>query len=311
MDKKFELILIKRAKIVLFLKGKISLMLLILFITPLVMNSQEKKIRLTGKVVNETDTPLPGASILEKGTDNGVITDFDGNFEIFVQNSNSVLVISYTGYKTTSVSTKTQFIYVKLLPSMISLDDVVLIGYGKSRVKDLTGSVSSVDMKELVEQPVANVGDAIQGRMSGVQVITSGKPGDNPSFRIRGTGTIGNSEPLIVVDGMPLYGSGLNQINMDDIESLQVLKDASSTAIYGARGANGVIIITTKKGKKGKSAFSFNTYSGFSDATNMLKVLDASEFAKLNNEMLSNGGITPNPDFANPNSLGKGTDWLD
>lgn len=296
-------------KFISFNREKFTLMLLIFLIAPLFLLAQENKIKLTGKVVDETETPLPGASVLEQGTNNGTTTDFNGNFEIFVKNSKSVLVINYLGYLTKSVSAETQTIFVKLMPNLTSLEEVVVIGYGQVKAKDLTGSISSVNVEKLTGQPVANVGDAIQGRAAGVQVVTSGKPGDNPSFRIRGTGTIGNNEPLIVVDGMPLNGP-LNQVNMNDIASLQVLKDASSTAIYGSRGANGVIIISTKKGKDGKATITYDTYTGFSEATNMLKVLNASEFAQLHNEMLSNGGMTPNPDFSNPDTLGKGTDWL-
>ncbi len=297
-------------KFISFSRGKFTLMLLILLIAPLFLMAQENKIKLTGKVVDENEIPLPGASVLEEGTTNGVTTDFDGNFEISVNNIKSVLVVNYLGYFTKRIPADTQTFFVKLMPDLTSLEEVVVIGYGQVKAKDLTGSISSVNVDKLVAQPVANVGDAIQGRAAGVQVVTSGKPGDNPSFRIRGTGTIGNNEPLIVVDGMPLNG-GLNQVNMNDIASLQVLKDASSTAIYGSRGANGVIIISTKKGKDGKATVSFDTYTGFSEATNMLKVLNASEFAQLHNEILSNGGMTPNPDFANPESLGNGTDWID
>ncbi len=290
---------------------KFLVTLLILIMSTTILSAQESNtnFKVVGKIVDENETPLPGASIIEEGSDNGATTDFDGNFEIFVKKANSILVISYVGYKTQRIAVKTPSIFVKLLPDLNSLDEVVVVGYGSVKSKDLTGAVSSVDIEEIVGQPVANVGDAIQGRASGVQVVTSGKPGDNPSFRIRGTGTIGNNEPLIVVDGMPLNG-GLNQVNMNDIASLHILKDASSTAIYGSRGANGVVIITTKKGKKGEATVSFDTFTGFSEATNMLSVLNASEFATLSNEMLINGGMTPNIDFANPEQLGKGTDWL-
>ena len=188
------------------------------------------------------------------------------------------------------------------------IDEVVVIGYGKARAKDLTGSVSVINLSKADNQPVADIGQAIQGRAPGVQVISSGNPGDNVTFRIRGTGTISNNDPLIVVDGMPLNG-GLNQINMNDVESINILKDASSTAIYGARGANGVVMITTKRGSKGGN-LSFDTFTAVQSAGKMLKVLDASQYAQLNNEMLSNAGLPTNPEFADPSSLGKGTDWL-
>src|SRR5690606_14153792 len=175
---------------------------------------------------------------------------------------------------------------------------------------DITGSVSSVLLDDLQARPSSNIGDAIQGMAAGVTVVTSGQPCNNPVFRIRGTGTIGNNDPLIVVDGMPLNG-GLNQVNMKDVENFQVLKDASATAIYGARGSNGVIIISTKRGKKGKGAIDIDIFTGFQEATNVIDVLNAQQFATLSNEMLVNGNFTPNPEFSNPSSLGKGTDWLE
>ena len=189
-----------------------------------------------------------------------------------------------------------------------TIEEVVVIGYGKAKAKDLTGSVSVINLNKTGNQPVADIGQAIQGRASGVTVINSGEPGSNVTFRIRGTGTIQNNNPLIVVDGMPLNG-GLNQINMSDVESINILKDASSTAIYGSRGANGVVMITTKRGAKG-GILNFDTFTGIQSVSNMIKVLDASQYAQLNNEMLANGGLTPNPEFANPSSLGAGTNWL-
>ncbi|MFN3773611.1 SusC/RagA family TonB-linked outer membrane protein [Cloacibacterium normanense] len=189
-----------------------------------------------------------------------------------------------------------------------TIEEVVVIGYGKAKAKDLTGSVSVINLNKTGNQPVADIGQAIQGRASGVTVINSGEPGSNVTFRIRGTGTIQNNNPLIVVDGMPLNG-GLNQINMSDVESINILKDASSTAIYGSRGANGVVMITTKRGAKG-GILNFDTFTGIQSVSNMIKVLDASQYAQLNNEMLANAGLTPNPEFANPSSLGAGTNWL-
>ena len=189
-----------------------------------------------------------------------------------------------------------------------TIEEVVVIGYGKAKAKDLTGSVSVINLNKTGNQPVADIGQAIQGRASGVTVINSGEPGSNVTFRIRGTGTIQNNNPLIVVDGMPLNG-GLNQINMSDVESINILKDASSTAIYGSRGANGVVMISTKRGTKG-GTLNFDTFTGIQSVSNMIKVLDASQYAQLNNEMLANGGLTPNPEFANPSSLGAGTNWL-
>lgn len=189
-----------------------------------------------------------------------------------------------------------------------NIEEVVVIGYGKAKAKDLTGSVSVINLNKTGNQPVADIGQAIQGRASGVTVINSGEPGSNVTFRIRGTGTIQNNNPLIVVDGMPLNG-GLNQINMSDVESINILKDASSTAIYGSRGANGVVMITTKRGTKG-GTLNFDTFTGVQSVSNMIKVLDASQYAQLNNEILANAGLTTNPEFSNPSVLGSGTDWV-
>ena len=164
-----------------------------------------------------------------------------------------------------------------------------------------TVSVAVVKTSDLRSLPVPSISDALQGRAAGVQVITSGTPGSDATFRIRGTGTINNSNPLIVIDGLPV-SSGLNQLNMDDVESLQVLKDASATAIYGSRGANGVVIVTTKRGTAGQSQVNFNYSYGVQNATNMIDVLNASQFASLHNDILANAGVTENPAYANPES---------
>ncbi len=292
-------------------RAKLALFFLIFLIAPFLLVAQNGKIKLSGKVLDETNQPLPGAIVTLKNSKQSVITDFDGQFDFLVPAQNVVFRVSFIGYKTKEINTEGKTsLEIKLELESESLNTVVVIGYGEVKSKDLTGSISTIKLTDLNKQPVANVGDAIQGRAAGVQVITSGKPGDNPTFRIRGTGTIGNNDPLIVVDGMPLTG-GLNQINMNDVESLQILKDASSTAIYGARGANGVVIITTKRGSLGKSSLSFDFSTGISQATDVLQVLNASQFASLHNDILNNAGLTPNPDFQNPESLGQGTDWVD
>lgn len=298
-------------KITSFDRTKFALLLLIFLATPFLMTAQNGKIKLSGKVVDETNKPLPGATVLLKNTNVSTITDFDGGFSLSVSDENPVFIVSYMGYKSLEVKAQgTNLSEIKLLPESTTLNNVVVIGYGQLKSKDITGSIATVKVADLMKQPVANIGEAIQGRAAGVQVISSGQPGNNPIFRIRGTGTIGNNDPLIVVDGMPLTG-GLNQVNMNDVESLQVLKDASSTAIYGARGANGVVIITTKRGTVGKSSLTLDVSTGVSETTEMLQVLNASQFASLHNEILSNAGLTPNPDFQNPASLGEGTDWVD
>ncbi len=257
-----------------------------------------------------TENTLPGVKVMLKGTTQGTLTDFDGNFSLEVPSNETILVFSFIGYQNVEVSVGLQNNFsVEMKVEDEQLEEIVVIGYGTLKKDDLTGSVAAVDVAELKENPVADIGAAMQGKASGVQIITSGEPGSGTTFRIRGIGTIGNNNPLIVVDGMPLNGP-LNQLNMNDIESLQILKDASSTAIYGARGANGVVIITTKRGKNGKTSLSLNTFAGFSEPTKMIEVLNAQDFAQLHNEMMLNGGLYTNPDFSNPKALGEGTDWL-
>lgn len=265
---------------------------------------------ITGTVYNEKHEPLPGATVIIKGTSTSTTTDFDGKFSIASNTADAVLVVSYIGYADKEISGNGSNLEIQLSTDAVALTDVVVIGYGKAKAKDITGSISTINMAETKTQSVANVGEAMQGRAAGVQVISSGEPGSNVTFRVRGTGTIANNNPLIVVDGMPLNG-GLNQVNMNDVESISVLKDASSTAIYGSRGANGVVIVTTKRGgTKEGSTLTFDTFTGIQTASNMVNVLNASQFASLNNDMLSNGGLTPNPLWTNPSSLGAGSDYV-
>lgn len=292
------------------LKGTKKSLLLVLFLcTQFLALGQENQVLVTGQVLDQEGLPLPGASIIEVGTNNGTVTDFDGNFELNVQ-ENAELEASYIGFVSQTFSATSEEVEIQLASDVAALEEVVVIGYGQTSRRDLTGSVTAIDLDDVQSQPAANIGDAIQGRAAGVQVITSGEPGANPTFRIRGIGTIGNNDPLVVVDGVPLNG-GLNQVNMQDVASMQVLKDASATAIYGSRGANGVVIITTKKGKTDQGQFQISAFSGIQESTDMVEVLNAPQFAELSNEMLGSAGFTPNPDFADPGSLGAGTDWLD
>jgi len=266
---------------------------------------------ISGKVVDAKGEALIGVSILVKGTTTGTITNIDGKFTLSAGAvSNPVLLVSYVGFIKQEVEVKgTAPLRIVLIEESKKIDEVVVVGYGSQRKKDLTGSVSVVKTEDLKSLPVPSVSDAMQGRAAGVQVISSGTPGSDATFRIRGTGTINDNNPLIVIDGLPVSG-GLNELNMDDVESLQVLKDASATAIYGSQGANGVVIVTTKRGKSGKGQVNFNYSYGVQNATHMVKMLNASQFATLENDILGNAGIATNPAFADPSSLGKGTDWL-
>lgn len=264
----------------------------------------------TGNVVDEKGEPLAGVTITEKGKSNGVVANDKGYFSIKVTDDNAVLLFSSVGYydvelKVSQISSES----IVLKEKVKGLQEVVVVGYGTSKKKDLTGAVSSINSKDLKSLPVSDIGQAMQGRASGVQVLTSGAPGSNVTFRIRGTGTINNSDPLLVIDGIPT-DVPLNTLSPDDIASIEVLKDASAAAIYGSRGANGVILITTKRGSSQKNNLEFKSFVGQQQATNIVEMLDASQFASLHNEMMQNNGQTQNPAYANPLSLGKGTDWL-
>ena len=273
------------------------------------INSQQSK-QVKGKVTNTKGESIPGVTIRVKGTTIGTTTDLKGNYTLDVP-ANSTLVFSFVGMKSQEieVSGKTQ-LDVVMQEQAVGLNELVVIGYGSQRKKDLTGAVAIVQMKDISSSsiPVPSISDALEGRATGVQVISSGTPGNDATFRIRGVGTINNTNPLLVIDGVPV-SSGLNQLSMNDVKTIQVLKDASATAIYGSRGANGVIIITTKRGK-GKSHLDFNYYFGLQKAAKLVKMLDARQFATLDNEIMQNAGLKENPAFANPSSLGTGTDWL-
>ena len=281
-----------------------------LFLTAPQLFAQVQGKAITGTVVNKNGEPLIGVTISLKGSNTGTVTDLNGKFSLGIEKiKNPVLLLSYVGYLNQEITPGTNSVQVVLQEATEQLDQVVVVGYGTQLKKDLTGSVAVVKTADLRSLPVPSISDALQGRAAGVQVITSGTPGSDATFRIRGVGTINNSNPLIVIDGLPVSG-GLNQLNMEDVESVQILKDASATAIYGSRGANGVVIVTTKRGTKGQSQVNFNYSYGVQEATNMVKMLDASQFASLHNDILSNAGMTTNPAYANPSGLGKGTDWL-
>lgn len=263
-----------------------------------------------GKVTSPAGEPIPGTTVLIKGTMIGTVTDLDGIYTLSDVDDNSILVFSFVGMRTEEIPVNGQLtIDVKMHEDAVGLEEVVAIGYGSQKKRDLTGSVASVNAEDIKSLPVPSVGDAMQGRAAGVQVIASGTPGSDPTFRIRGMGTVNNNNPLLVIDGVPTE-SGLNQLNMDDVENIQILKDASATAIYGSRGANGVVIVTTKKGTKGKGQINFSAYYGIQEATSLIDMLDASQFAAMHNEMMENAGMVKNPAYGDPESLGKGTDWL-
>lgn len=280
---------------------------LIGMLLPMCMFAQQ--ITVQGVVKDQTGETVIGASVMEKGTTNGTITGIDGDFSLNMS-PNGTLVVSFVGYKTQEVQVKGQKqLQVVLSEDAEMLDEVVVIGYGTMKKSDLTGAVSSIGNKDIKDSPVSNLGQAIQGKISGVQIVDAGKPGDNVSIKIRGLGSINNCDPLVVIDGVPT-DLGLSSLNMADVERLDVLKDASATAIYGSRGANGVVI-TTKRGTEGKGKLAVSANYSFQNATNVPSLLNAAQYAELSNDMMVNSGRNPNPEWANPSELGAGTDWMD
>lgn len=279
----------------------------------------------TGKVTSDDGTPLPGVNVQLKGSATGTMTDAQGNFSISVPDKGAVLLITATEYESQEVPVgDQQSLSITLQRKTGSLNEVVVIGYGATRKSDLTGSVVSIKAEDLRKVQVTSFDQALQGRAAGVQVTQlSGKPGAETSIRIRGTSSINaGNEPLYVIDGMLVSSDGadmstgvtrgprlspLSSINPADIESVEILKDASATAIYGSRGANGVVLITTKRGRAGVGSVSFETYHGIQQISHKVKVLDAEQFANLVNEAKLNANATPV--YVNPKNLGKGTDW--
>jgi TonB-dependent starch-binding outer membrane protein SusC len=244
-----------------------------------VVNVQQ--LNITGTITDKSGVVLPGANVLVKGTSLGAVSDFDGNYELKnVPKNATTLVFSYIGFKTIEVAINGKTtINVSLEDDAAALDEVVVVGYGTAKRSDLTGALTSVTSKDFDKQPLSDVSQALQGRAAGVQVTqTSGAPGGAFKIRIRGASSItGGNDPLYVVDGQFV---DISTINVNDIASMEVLKDASSTAIYGTRGANGVILITTKKGRPGKAKISVDLFSGFSNVTQKLDIMNAADFAE-------------------------------
>lgn len=261
---------------------KITETFLIVFISLLANNMFSQTITVTGTVIDAKDeTPLPGVSIIIKGTTKGVQTDFDGNYNIKVDGSTDVLVFSYLGFKTKEVKVNgVKTLNVSLEEGSQQLDEIVIVGYGSARKSDLTGSVVTIGGGDLQKQTVSNVAEALTGRLAGVQVTSSeGSPDAEVNIRIRGGGSLTqDSSPLIIVDGFPV--NSISDVSSSDIENITVLKDASSTAIYGSRGANGVVIITTKSGKSGKVSVGFNMFKGFKKIANTIDVQSPEDFVK-------------------------------
>jgi TonB-linked SusC/RagA family outer membrane protein len=272
--------------------------------------------QVTGKVTDAlTSEALPGATVIIKGTTTGTVTDMNGNFKLEVPGTDAVLVISYIGYLQEEVPVGSRaMIDISLSPDLEQLDEVVVVGYGTQKKSDITGSVAVVEAKEMQKYATSDVSQLLQGRAAGVQVTADGQPGANPNIRIRGVGTFGNSQPLYVVDGVPV-GTSIRDFNPNDIESVQVLKDASAGAIYGSRAANGVVIITTKQGRKDSPLkVEYSGYYGVDDVWQRIPVLGRGNYQVIANEvrMNRNRPLIPGNDPGSPLFIDDvDTDWQD
>lgn len=294
-------------------------------------------VEITGRVISsEDDEGLPGVNVVVKGTSNGTVTDVEGNYKIEVPDSESILMFSSVGYNPEEILIGNQtVINLSMVPDITQLDELVVIGYGTAKKSDLTGALSSVKGDDLRGTVTATIDQALQGRAAGVQVTqNSGQPGGAVSIRIRGSNSItGSNEPLYVIDGIQFQGDGgeaagfdwaggangqrtisnpLAGINPNDIESIEILKDASATAIYGSRAANGVVIITTKRGKAGDAKISYNGYYAMQDVPTRLDMMKLPEYAEYQYQLSEEiESININEKLMDPSILGPGTDWQD
>jgi len=277
---------------------------------------------------------LPGVGVIVEGTKNATTTDFDGGFILNNVDPKSTLIFSYIGYKNVSMPADTKSVMkINMVNDLEKLNEVVVIGYGTSKRKDVNGAISSIKASEIQDKPFTSIDQALVGKAAGVNVTqNSGTPGGGISVQIRGITSINGNEPLYVIDGTPVFAdknndsfsfsalgggngqtknSALSGLNISDIETIDILKDASSTAIYGANGANGVVLITTKKGKKGKSTFSYETYMGTQQVTNSVDVLNLPQYAAYQAKIFKMNGEPVPYQYQKPDLLGKGTNWQD
>jgi len=306
----------------------------VLFIVSMLLglSGYAQTLRVNGKVTGSDDSqPIPGVNITIKGTTKGTITGSDGSFTLMAQHSD-VLVFSFLGYTAQQIPVgNNNTINVKLVANSNSLDEVVVIGYGTTRRKDLTGAIGSVSAKDIASTVSTTFDQALQGKVAGVNVMqNSGQPGGGVTIQVRGLGSLNaGTDPLYVIDGViippgqPSSTGGvymgnagtddnpLSTINPNDIASIDVLKDASAIAIYGSQGSNGVVIVTTKRGKKGQPKLTFDTYYGLQQVPKDLSMMDLQQYATFENQKDAVTGATPNADFANPKYLGTGTNWQD
>jgi len=260
----------------------------------------------------KSNEALIGVSIKVEGSSVGTITDTNGAFIIETPSTNSVLVVSYIGYITQKVNVSGQSdIKINLIEDTKNLDELIVVGYGVQKKSVVTAAISRVSAEDLSKTPPSRIEDVLKGKISGVQIIqSSGQPGSDSKVRIRGIGTVNNSEPLYIVDGMAVDG-GINYLNPADIQSVEILKDAASAAVYGTRGANGVVLVTTKSGVKGKMSVNYNFTYGLQNPWKKKSVLDATQYMTVMNEAAINDGNAPRFTNAQITGAGKGTDWQD
>ena len=313
------------------MKHKLLTFMLALFASAVAMTAQ---VKVTGVVKDDTGQGVIGASVMEKGTTNGAVTDLDGNYVITVKQG-ATLVFSSIGYATQEIAVGDRTVIDVLLKEDAEfLDEVVVVGYGTMKRSDLSGASVSMREEDLKGSIITNLDQSLQGRAAGVSAVqTSGAPGSSSSIRVRGQATVNaNAEPLYVIDGVIVQGGGnsgsdfglgglgngkvstispLSTINPADIVSMEILKDASATAIYGAQGANGVVLITTKHGKAGEAKFSYDGMFAMSRQTSRIDMMNLREFAEYYNDMAAIGEVEANAYYADPSILGKGTNWQD
>ncbi|MCC5936775.1 MAG: TonB-dependent receptor [Lunatimonas sp.] len=268
-------------------KIKLLWVVVMLFVAS-TLTTQAQTREVTGTVISgEDNLPLPGVSVLVKGTTRGGVTDIDGEFRVSLQPGDNILVFSFVGFTPFEAEVGSRSnMQVTLMPDMQSLSEVIVVGYGEQKKETITGSVATVKGAELVKSPAMNLTNSIAGRMAGVIAVNrSGEPGyDGSGIRIRGSNTLGNNDALIVIDGIPARAGGIERLNPNDIETISVLKDASA-AIYGARAANGVILVTTKRGKSGKPELTYQFNQGFAQPTVIPRMADAAQYGEMLNDL--------------------------
>ncbi|MCF8363766.1 MAG: SusC/RagA family TonB-linked outer membrane protein [Prolixibacteraceae bacterium] len=288
---------------------KKTLGILLLLMWAATLPAQE--VTVSGTVTSATDgSPLPGVSVVEKGTTIGTVTNVDGEYSI-ASETGTTLVFSFVGMQSVERTVTGPNLDVALQETHTDLEEVVVVGYGVQKKSVVTAAISSVDAEDLEQSKPSRIEDVLKGKVSGVQITqSSGQPGADSKVRIRGIGTINNSEPLYIVDGMAV-GGGISYLNPSDIESVEILKDAASAAVYGARAANGVILVTTKQGSKGAANVNYDFSYGWQNPWKKKSVLDATEYMVIMNEALLNDGNSLRYSQEEIANAGEGTDWQD